>query len=59
MSIKRRECLLMRARPLGAAKEISSRMVDVQVVDGALLLDPDLAWAGPTNTVLIKGWKSH
>ena len=49
----------MRARPLGAAKEISSRMVDVQVVDGALLLDPDLAWAGPTNTVLIKGWKSH
>jgi hypothetical protein len=29
-------------------------MVDVQLVDGALLLDADPAWAGVINTVLVK-----
>ncbi len=28
-------------------------MVDVRVVDGALLLDADPAWAGAINTVLV------
>jgi hypothetical protein len=48
------EGLLVRAQPLGAAEQISRRMVDVQVVNGALLLDADPAWAGAINTVLIK-----
>jgi hypothetical protein len=46
--------LLVRAQPLGAAQQISRRMVDVQVMDGALLLDADPAWAGAINTVLTK-----
>jgi hypothetical protein len=46
--------LLVRAQPLGAAQQISRRMVDVQVVDGTLLLDADPAWAGAINTVLTK-----
>jgi hypothetical protein len=29
-------------------------MVEVRVVDGALLLDADPAWAGAINTVLVK-----
>jgi hypothetical protein len=49
------EGLLVRAEPLGLAKDISQRMVDVvRVVDGALLLDADLAWAEAINTVLVK-----
>jgi hypothetical protein len=49
------EGLLVRAEPLGQAEEISQRMVDVvRVVNGALLLDADLAWAGAINTVLVK-----
>jgi hypothetical protein len=49
------EGLLVRAEPLGLAEEISHRMVDVvRVVDGALLLDADPAWAGAINTVLVK-----
>jgi len=28
-------------------------MVDVRVVDGALLLDADSAWTGAINTVLV------
>jgi hypothetical protein len=49
------EGLLVRAEPLGAAENISRRMVDVQVVDGgALLLAADPTWAGAINTVLIK-----
>ena len=47
--------LLVRAEPLGLAEEVSRRIVDVvRVVDGALLLDADLAWAGAINTVLVK-----
>ena len=54
MAAKGSEGLLVRAEPLGAAEEISRRMVDVQVVDGgALLLDADPEWAGAINTVLI------
>jgi hypothetical protein len=49
------EGLLVRAEPLGLAKDISQRMVDVvRVVDGALLLDADLAWAEAINTVLVE-----
>jgi hypothetical protein len=48
------EGLLVRADPLGLAEEVSRRMVDVVgVVDGALLLDADLAWAGAINTILV------
>jgi hypothetical protein len=54
VAVKGNEGLLVRAQPLGAAEEISRRMVDVRVVDGALLLDADPAWAGAINTVLIK-----
>jgi hypothetical protein len=47
--------LLVRAEPLTLAEQISHRMVDVvRVVDGALLLDADPAWAGAINTVLVK-----
>ncbi len=47
--------LLVRAEPLGLAEEVSRRMVDVvRVVNGALLLDADLAWAGAINMVLVK-----
>ena len=49
------EGLLVRADPLGLAEEVSRRMVDVvQLVDSALLLDADLAWAEAINTVLVK-----
>jgi len=49
------EGLLVKAEPLGLAEEISQRMVDVvRVVDGALLLDADPAWAGAINTVLLE-----
>ncbi len=54
MATKRSESLLLRAQPLGAAEELSRRMVEVRVVDGALLLDADPAWAGAINTVLVK-----
>ncbi len=47
------EGLLVRAEPLGLAEEISRRMVDVQVVDGELLLDASPAWAWAINTVLV------
>jgi hypothetical protein len=48
------EGLLVRAEPMGLAKEISQRMVDVvRVEDGALLLEVDLKWAGAINTVLV------
>jgi len=43
----------MRAQPLGAAEEISKRIVDVQVMGDALLLDADPVWAGAINTVLV------
>jgi hypothetical protein len=49
------EGLLVRAEPLEWAEEISQRMVKVvRIMDGALLLDADPAWAEAINTVLIK-----
>jgi hypothetical protein len=54
MAEKRNEGLLVRAHPLEQAERISRSMVGVQLVDGALLLDADLAWAGAINTVLVK-----
>jgi hypothetical protein len=53
------EGLLVRAEPLEWAKEISQRMVNVvRIVDGALLLDVDPAWAWANNKVLVeKGLK--
>ena len=54
MTVERSEGLLLEAQPLRAAEEISRRMVDVQVVDGVLLLDADPIWAGAINTVLVK-----
>jgi hypothetical protein len=53
MAEKRNVGLLVRAHPLEQAERISSSMVEVQVVDGALLLDADPAWAGAINTVLV------
>jgi hypothetical protein len=48
------EVLLVRAEPLGLAEEVSQKMVKTRVVDGALLLDADPAWAWAINTVLVK-----
>ena len=49
------EGLLVRAEPLEWAEEISHRMVEVLcIMDGALLLDADPAWAGAINAVLVK-----
>ena len=46
------ESLLVRAEPLAWAEEISHRMVDVvRLIDGALLLDANPAWA--INMVLV------
>ncbi len=53
MAEKRNEDLLVRAHPLEQAERISRSMVEVQVVDGALLLDADPTWAGAINTVLV------
>jgi hypothetical protein len=48
------EGLLVRAEPMGLAKEISQRMVDVvRLEDGALLLEVEPKWAGAINTVLV------
>jgi hypothetical protein len=49
----RSEGLLVKAEPLEQAKRIGRSMVDVRVVDDALLLDADPAWAGAINTVLV------
>ena len=48
------ERLLVRAHSLEQSERISRSMVEVRVVDGALLLDADPAWAGAINTVLVK-----
>ncbi len=48
------EGLLVKAEPMGLAEEIVRMMVDVRVVEGALLLDADPAWAGAISTVLAK-----
>ena len=53
MAARGNDGLLMRAQPLGAAEEISKRIVDVQVMGDALLLDADPVWAGAINTVLV------
>ena len=53
MAEKRNEGLLMKAHPLEQAERISRSMVDVRIVDGALLLDADPTWAGAINTVLV------
>ncbi len=55
MTESRSEGLLLRAEPMERAEELARRMVEeVRVVDGALLLDADPAWAGAINTVLVK-----
>ena len=46
--------LLVRAEPLKLAEMVAQRMVEAQVVDGALLLDADPSWAGAINTILVK-----
>ena len=49
------EVLMVGARPLNLAEMVCRRLVEgVRVVDGALLLDADPAWAGAINTVLVK-----
>jgi hypothetical protein len=53
MAEKRNEGLLVKAHPLEQAERISRSMVEVRVVDGALLLDADPTWAGAINTVLV------
>jgi hypothetical protein len=47
------ERLLVRAHSLEQAERISRSMVEVQVVDGALLLDADPTWAAAINAVLV------
>jgi hypothetical protein len=54
MAEKRNEGLLVRAHPLEQAERTSRSVVEVQLVDGALLLDADPAWAGAINTVLVE-----
>jgi hypothetical protein len=46
--------LLVRAEPLRLAAEVSQKMVKTRVIDGALLLDADPAWAWAINTVLVE-----
>lgn len=48
------EGLLVRAEPLVLAEEVAQKMVKTRVVDDALLLDADPAWAWAINTVLVK-----
>jgi hypothetical protein len=54
MAEKRNEGLLVKAHPLEQAERISRSMVEVRVVDDALLLDANPSWAGAINTVLVK-----
>ena len=55
MAEKSNEGLLIGARPLNLAEMVCRRLVDgVRIVDGALLLDADPAWAGAINTVLVR-----
>jgi hypothetical protein len=45
---------LVRVEPLEWAEEISQRMVNVvRIIDGTLLLDADLEWAGAIKMVLV------
>ena len=55
MAEKSSEVLMVGVRPLRLAETVCRRLVEeVRVVDGALLLDADPAWAGAINTVLVK-----
>jgi hypothetical protein len=54
MTEKRHKGLLVKAQPMKQAERISRSMVDVEVVDEALLLAADPAWARAINTVLAK-----
>ena len=45
--------MLVRANPLERAERISRSMVEVRLVDGALLLGADPAWAAAINTALV------
>ncbi len=48
------EGLLVRAEPLGLAQLVCEGLVDeVRIIDGALLLAADPAWAWAINTVLV------
>ncbi len=50
----REEGLLVRAEPLGLARLVCEGLVDeVRIMDGALLLTADPAWAWAINTVLV------
>jgi hypothetical protein len=49
------EGLLVRATPLEMAEQLCRRLVrGVRIMDDALLLDAEPAWAGAINTVLVK-----
>jgi hypothetical protein len=54
MAGKRNEGLLVKAHPLEQAERISRSMVEVELVDGGLLLDADPAWSEAINAVLVK-----
>lgn len=55
MAEKSSEVLMVGVRPLRLAEMVCRRLVEeVRVVDGALLLDADPAWAEAINTVLVK-----
>ena len=54
MAEKRNEGLLVRAHPREQAEQISRSMVEVRVVDDALLLAADPVWAGAINKVLVE-----
>jgi hypothetical protein len=54
MTETRSEGLLVKAQPREQAERICRSMVEVRLVDGALLLDADPAWAETINTVLVK-----
>ena len=50
----RSEGLMVRAEPLGLARQLCQRLVEeVHEADGALLLGADPAWAAAINTVLV------
>ncbi|HEX2742719.1 MAG TPA: hypothetical protein VHM69_19925 [Rubrobacter sp.] len=55
MAEKSSEVLMVGARPLNLAEMVCRRLVEgVRILDDALLLDADPAWAGAINTVLVK-----
>ena len=52
---KRNEGLLVEASPSERAEEVLRRMVEVQEVNGMLLLEADPDWAEAIETVLEEG----